>query len=524
MTRGGLPRLSIRGVSKSFGSTQALESISLDLYPGEALALVGENGAGKSTLLKILSGAHTADQGELTIDGEPYLPSSPMRARELGVAMIYQELSLAPHLTVLENILLGRDSTLFGILKRSDEKKIAARALERIGQPHIDLNTQVRRLTPAERQLVEIARALAGEARILIMDEPTSSLTALDTRNLFKAIRDLKEQGVSILYVSHFLEEVMEIGDRAVILRDGRSVAEGNLNELTIPEIIHHMIGRDIDEFFPKVPHQPGETILRVENLEGLRLPRGVSLEVRRGEIIGIGGLVGAGRSEFLRTIFGLDPLKKGLVQVVKSKENLAHSSPLSALWVDGGEIRKRWQAGLGFVSEDRKNEGLATSLSIGENLSLTRLKPYTQRGIFLPWKRYQACSEWIRKLGIVCRSPDQPVRALSGGNQQKVAFGRLLHHDADLLLLDEPTRGIDVASKAHLYRLIGEAAAQGKAVVMVSSYLPELFGVCDRLAVMRKGILSELRPVPEWTEEQVMRFAVADNSTEIRISGGALG
>lgn len=497
--------------------------MSLDLYPGEVLALVGENGAGKSTFLKILSGAHQADRGELAMDGQPYT-SSPSRAREQGVAMIYQELSLAPHLTVLENILLGRDCARYGILKSPEERKIARRALDRIGQSRIELDTRVSLLTPAERQLVEIARALAGEARILIMDEPTSSLTALDTRNLFKAILDLKAQGVSILYVSHFLEEVMEIGDRAVILRDGRSVAEGNLKDLTIPVIIQHMIGRKMDDFFPKVPHEPGEVLLRIESLSGNRLPHNVTLEVRRGEIIGIGGLVGAGRSEFLRAIFGLDPARKGSVQMIGRPGNLAHSSPWSALWVGGGEIRRRWQAGMGFVSEDRKNEGLATSLSIAENLSLTRLKPYTRLGFFLPWRRYRACSEWISRLGIVCRSPDQSVRSLSGGNQQKVAFGRLLHHDADLLLLDEPTRGIDVASKAHLYRLIGEAAEQGKAVVMVSSYLPELFGVCDRLTVMRKGVLSEARSVSEWTEGQVMRFAVAENDSEIPLNGGRPG
>ncbi len=499
------PLLRMRDICKSFGSTMALDGVGLDLYPGEVLALVGENGAGKSTLLKILSGAHKPDSGMIEMDGEPFIPGSPLHAREQGVAMIYQELSLAPHLTVYENIHLGRDLSQCGILKKHAEKEIAKAALIRTGHTGLPLERKVSALNPAERQVVEIARALAGKARILIMDEPTSSLTVVDTRNLFKAIHELKQQGVSILYVSHFLEEVAEVADRVVVIRDGRSVGEGRMNDLSIPQIIHWMVGREIDEMFPKVPHSPGEVLLQVERLSGLKLPQGASFEVRRGEILGIGGLVGAGRSELLRAIFGLERVQSGSVRISAYSGNLTGSdSP-----------RRSWQAGMGLVSEDRKLEGLATGLSIAENLCLSHLKPYTRMGIFLPWMRSKCCEKWVKDLGIVCRSSDQLVSALSGGNQQKVAFGRLLHHNADLLLLDEPTRGIDVSSKAHLYRLIGEAAAQGKAVVMVSSYLPELFGVCDRLAVMRRGSLSKSRPVGEWTEDEMMRYAVAEVTEE---------
>ncbi len=499
------PLLKMRDIRKAFGSTLALDGVELDLYPGEVLALVGENGAGKSTLLKILSGAHKPDCGTVEMEGVPFLPGSPLRAREQGVAMIYQELSLAPHLTVSENIHLGRDIRRWGLLNKRAEREVATAALARTGHTGLSLDRKVSALNPAERQIVEIARALAAKARVLIMDEPTSSLTAVDTRNLFKAIGELKQQGVSILYVSHFLEEVAEVADRVVVLRDGRTVGEGLMKDLTIPQIIRWMVGREIEDMFPRIPHEPGEVLLKVEGLNGIKLPVGATFEIRRGEILGIGGLVGAGRSELLRAIFGLDPVRSGSIQVSSFSSNLA----------DGNSPRLSWKAGMGMVSEDRKTEGLATELTIADNLCLTHLQPYTRMGVFLPWLRRRMCAQWVKDLGIVCRSSDQRVSALSGGNQQKVAFGRLLHHNADLLLLDEPTRGIDVSSKAHLYRLIGEAAARGKAIVMVSSYLPELFGVCDRLAVMRRGNLSRSRPVTEWTEDEMMRYAVAESSDE---------
>lgn len=497
------PRLVMRNIGKSFGSTHAVDGVNLEVRAGEVLALVGENGAGKSTLLKILSGAHPPDRGSLEMDGRPFTPGSPHHARIEGVAMIYQELSLAPHLSVLENILLGREVTNLGVLRKSREREVAAHALGRAGRPDLPLDAKVSSLSSAERQIVEIARALAGEARLLIMDEPTSSLTAHDARNLFRTIRELRESGVSILYVSHFLEEVAEVADRVVVMRDGHKVGEGRMEELSIEEIIRLMVGREIGELFPKVAHGRGEELLEVKDLHGVKLPKGVSFNVHRGEVLGIGGLVGAGRSELLRALFGLDPIRSGSVRV----------SLLEREFSRGSGPGERWRAGAGMVAEDRKSEGLATQLSIADNLTLTHLSPYTRWGVYLPWKCRAASGKWAVNLGLVCRSVDQPVASLSGGNQQKVAFGRLLHHDVDLFLLDEPTRGIDVGSKSHLYRLIGEAASRGKAVVMVSSYLPELFGVCDRLAVMRKGVLSEPRPVEDWTEEEMMRWAVAEGS-----------
>jgi ribose transport system ATP-binding protein len=489
------------GIHKAFGSTQALAGVDLSIVPGEVLALVGENGAGKSTLMKVLSGAHAPDKGSMTLEGEPFRPGSPHEAREKGVAMIYQELALAPHLSVQENIFLGRETSRFGILERRQERDAARRALQTVGHADLPLNAKVAALSPALRQMVEIARAIASEAKVLVMDEPTSSLGAQDMERLFRVIADLKSQGVSIIYISHFLEEVAQVADRVVVLRDGRSVGGGSMSELTIDKIIRLMVGREIESLFPRVDRNPGETLLEVENLSGIRLPRGASFRIRRGEVVGIAGLVGAGRTELLRALFGLDAILSGEVRLGVSLR------PLSKL----GRPRERWKNGVGFVSEDRKEEGLAVRLSVAENLSLTRLSPYTRGGAFLPWKRRGAVSKVAERMRIVCDSVDQSVASLSGGNQQKVALARLLHHDADLFLLDEPTRGIDVGSKAQIYELIGEAAAAQKAVLMVSSYLPELFGVCDRIAVMRKGTLSEARPTEEWTEEEVMRYATSE-------------
>lgn len=416
--------------------------------------------------------------------------------------MIYQELSLAPHLTVVENIFLGRESANFGLLRKKSEREIAAEALAQVGKSDLSLDAKVASLNPAQRQMVEIARALAADARVLIMDEPTSSLTAVDMENLFRVIADLKQNGTSIVYISHFLEEVAEVADRVEVLRDGQTVGGGMMEDLSIQQIINLMVGREIDELFPKVPHEAGEEILRIEDLEGIKLPLGVSFEIHRGEVFGIAGLVGAGRTELLRAVFGLDRVRSGSVRMAAAvRDFTSSSSPAS-----------RWKAGIGYVSEDRKEEGLATELSVAENLTLTRLEPYTHFGVFLPWERSAASKEWAEEMQIVCGSVEKPISSLSGGNQQKVAFARLLHHDADLLLLDEPTRGIDVASKAQIYQLIGEAAAAGKAVLVVSSYLPELFGVCDRLAVMRKGTLSEARAITDWTEEEVMHYAIAEN------------
>jgi len=484
------------GITKRFGSTQALRGVELALRPGEVHALVGENGAGKSTLMKVLSGALRPDAGTMTLDGAPYAPRNPQEGRARGVAMIYQELTLAPHLTVEANVMLGLEQTRCGFLRQAEHRRRVAEALAVLEHPEITPDSPVAHLAPAAQQLVEIARALILDVRLLVLDEPTSSLTQEDASRLFDLIRRLKGRGVTVVYISHFLEEVQAIADRFTVLRDGQSVGGGDdVKDFSAEQIIERMVGRSLTDQFPRVPHAAGEPILELKDVAGVDLPRGVSLTLRRGEIVGIAGIVGAGRTELLRAVFGLDAVRSGDI-VVKTIRGSA-ASP-----------RQRIDQGLGMLSEDRKQEGLALAQSIADNLTYTRLRPYSLLGWLNLGTRRQAVGDWLHKLNVRCAGPDQAVGELSGGNQQKVALGRLLHQQADVLLLDEPTRGVDVGSKAEIYRLIGELAAQGKAVLFVSSYLPELLGVCDRLAVMARGKLSAVKPTAEWQPEQVMAFA----------------
>ncbi len=488
-------RLSMTGIAKRFGQTAALRGVDLDLLPGEVHALVGENGAGKSTLMKVLSGAVVPDAGRMTLDGKPYAPANPQAARRQGVAMIYQELTLAPHLSVEANIMLGQEESRLGFLRRAVHRRRVEEVLAVLQHPEIRPDSPVGRLSPGAQQLVEIARALLVEARVMVLDEPTSALTQEDARRLFDLMRRLRQRGVSLVYISHFLEEVQEVADRFTVLRDGRTVGTGEVAQFARERIIEMMVGRSLTEQYPRVPHTAGEPVLELKDLLGVELPRGVSLTLRRGEILGIAGIIGAGRTELLRAVFGLDPVRAGQV-VVK------------AVGAPAGP-RRRIEQGVGLLSEDRKEEGLTLTQSIADNLTYSWLRPYRRFGWLNLAARRRAVSDWLTRLGVRCAGPDQAVGELSGGNQQKVALGRLLHQQADVLLLDEPTRGVDVGSKAEIYRLIGELAAQGRAVLFVSSYLPELLGVCDRLAVMTRGRLSPVRPVAEWDEEQVMAAAV---------------
>jgi ribose transport system ATP-binding protein len=487
------PLLQMQGIRKRFGATVALDGVDLHVHRGEVLALVGENGAGKSTLMKVLSGAHAPDSGQMLLDGKPYVPKNPLDARQAGVAMIYQELSLAPHLSVAENILLGVEPTRGPLLNLAAMQRSASEAVAQVGLSHIPLNTVVANLSVAERQLVEIARAVALGSRVLVFDEPTSSLTQADIARLFQLVKRLKAQQHAIIYISHFLEEVKELSDRFTVLRDSKSVGDGMTGGANTAEIIALMVGRDVHDLYPRSKRTPGEVALEVKGLSGQEKPLDVSLQLRRGEVLGIAGLVGAGRTELLRTIFGLDTVRSGQVKVqaVSSKETANASSASPA---------QRWAQSVGMVSEDRKLEGLALDLSISENLTFTRLPAF-----FSPRKLNQDAREYADKLFVKRRDVRQPIGDLSGGNQQKVAIARLLYHGADILLLDEPTRGIDVGSKAQIYRVIDELACQGKAILMVSSYLPELLGTCDRIAVMCRGVLLPARPVEGINEHSIM-------------------
>jgi len=489
-------------ITKRFGPTVALQGVDLSLQRGEVHALVGENGAGKSTLMKVLSGALQPDSGEMLLAGEPYRPRHPAEARRAGVTMVYQELALAPHLSVADNIMLGLEPTRWGLVHRREAQARVRDALAQLGHPDLSPQAIVGHLSPAAQQLTEIARALVSGCRVLVLDEPTSSLTQSDVGHLFDLVRRLRGSGLGLIYISHVIEEVKQIADRVTVLRDGQVAGGGAAAELSPAQIVRLMVGREVTDLYPRSPRAPGEVVLELEGLAGETLLRHASLQLRRGEVLGIAGLMGSGRTELLRTLFGLEPVRAGQVRLG------VHVGPASPL--------RRWQQGCGMLSEDRKGEGLALAMSVADNMTLTRLG-----GSFVSGARQQASARhWVETLAIRCRSVRQPVSDLSGGNQQKVALARLLHHGADVLLFDEPTRGIDVGSKAEIYRLIdqlasGADARQPAAILMVSSYLPELLGICDRLAVMSRGRLLPPRPATGLTEEAIMLQATGQEARD---------
>jgi len=500
-------RLQMLGMCKRFGATVALEDVGIEVAGGQVLALVGENGAGKSTLMKVLSGAVKADAGQMWLNGVAYRPSNPLEARRAGVAMIYQELSLTPHLSVQENIMLGMEPTTLGVVRWKEVRRRAIESLKEFDNPELTPDARVSKLSVGSQQLVEIARALAIGCRVLVLDEPTSSLTQQDVERLFELIGRLKRQGKAVVYISHFIEEVKRVADRVTVLRDGKVVGSSDVAAITTNEIIALMVGRQVEELYPRSARQAGEVVLEIEDLAGLEKPESASLQLRRGEVLGIAGLVGAGRTELLRSLFGLEPVRRGQIRLG------VYTGPASPV--------RRWMQGAGILSEDRKEEGLALSLSVADNVTLSRLKGFGPFRLVLPGRQDRAAQRWIERLDIHCRGPRQPVSSLSGGNQQRVALARLLQHDVDVLLLDEPTRGIDVAAKALIYKLIDALAtgspAEGrapKAVLIVSSYLPELMGVCDRVAVMCRGRLGLTHRIDEVDEHKLMLEATGQEAS----------
>jgi ribose transport system ATP-binding protein len=489
----------MRGVEKRFGPTVALAGVDLEARAGEVLAVLGENGAGKSTLMKVLAGAAFPDAGSMSLGGETYAPRSPADARARGVAMIYQELSLAPHLTVEQNLLLGREPTRGPFLDSRPSRERARAALAAVGRADLSLDAPVQRLPPAERQLVEIARALALESRVLVLDEPTSSLAAEDVARLSALLRDLRARGLAIVYISHVLEEVFAIADRFLVLRDGGSVASGKIADVDANALVAHMVGHGLADNAPRARRPAGEVVLRIEGSGQIG-----GLEVRRGEIVGIAGLVGAGRTELLRAIFGLDPRVRGDITALGDITVLEDSGPSTP--------RARWKQGVGMLSEDRAKEGLALALSVADNLCLASLDGIAKAGFLREAWVERAAAPWIDRLRIRCSGPGQQVRALSGGNQQKVALARLLAADCDLLLLDEPTRGIDVGAKAEIHARLDELArgSPPRAVLVVSSDLDELLHLCDRIAVMARGTLGSARPARELDRRAILLEATA--------------
>lgn len=490
--------LQVRGISKRFGPTRALQGVDLEVARGEVLALIGENGAGKSTLLKVLSGAHRADSGTLWMNEKAYQPRSPHDARVAGIAMIYQELNLAPDLSVEDNVLLGQAGTGVGTLRRSRQRQRVNEVLETVGLGFLDPRAIVGYQSVATQQLIEIARALVRQANVILFDEPTSSLPQKDVLRLFQIIQTLRTRGIGVIYISHFLEEVREVADRYVVLRDGRNVGHGNIDDASDDQIISMMVGRDVEDLYPAVPHTPGEPWVQIQGLQGNPLPKPTTGSLRKGEIFGIAGLVGAGRTELLRSIFSLDYVEAGVV-CVNSRQIR-------------DTVQAKMKAGFGFLSEDRKNEGLAQDLSLIENITLSRLSDYTTFGLINLRRRKEVSERLMEQVQVKAHSSFQAVSELSGGNQQKVAISRILHQKSDILLLDEPTKGIDVGTKAEIYRMMGELAAAGKTVVFVSSYLPELLAVCDRIGVMARGNLRQVRETKDWTEEQILQTAIEIN------------
>ncbi len=494
------PHFEMHGISKRFGATIALKNVNFSVYPGSVHALVGENGAGKSTLMKILSGVYKPDNGTMAVEGTPFSPKNPMDARAQGIGMIYQELSLAPHLTVAENIFLGREPVRWGRLDRTQMRRSSRKVLDTLGHGDILPDIKVYRLPVSVKQIVEIARTLVSGCRVLVFDEPTSSLGQKDVWRLFELIKRLKSRGLAVVYISHFLEEVRKIADQVTVLRDGAVTGCSPVDRISDDHIIKMMVGRDVSELYPRTRHRSGEVVLSARDIYGARLPRHAGLVVYRGEILGIFGLVGAGRTEFLRILFGLDPIQSGKIKMA------GHSGYFSP--------RHRWAQGVGYLSENRKEEGLAVNLSVADNLTLSRLQNMGPGGLILHSRQKKFAGKWIDRLNITCRHALQKALHLSGGNQQKVALARLLHHDVDILLLDEPTKGIDVAAKAKIYEILDHLVSKNKTIILVSSYPPELLGICDRIAVMCRGKIVAVKSARQWEAHSLMLAATGQGET----------
>ncbi|BCL80681.1 ribose import ATP-binding protein RbsA [Ktedonobacteria bacterium brp13] len=491
------PVVQLSHIEKSFGPVQVLKDVALEMYRGEVLCLVGENGAGKSTLIKIMTGAVSRDGGTYLIDGQDVGYPSPSQARELGVGVVYQELSLLPEVSVEENLLMGRLPVRWGIVNKQELRERAMGMLERVGLNKVNPGVLISELPVATRQMVEIAKVLGANARIVIFDEPTTALSEDDARHLLQLIDRLKkEEGVSVLYVTHRLEEIFELGDRITVLRDGQFITTAATSQFTHDSLIRSMVGRQIETLYPKRGHKDvGKTVLAVQGLRLKGSPYPINLEVHAGEIVGLGGLVGAGRTETVRAIFGADPVDAGKVFV--------DGVPLPAR-----SPRQAVRAGLGLLTEDRKELGLLADLSIRENVTVAKLSAVSQYGVISRKQEESLVNELVPHLRLKFHSIEQPISSLSGGNQQKVLLSRWLATNAKILLLDEPTKGVDVGAKADIYTIIGDLAAHGLGIIVVSSYLPELLGICDRVIVLHDfGVTGEL-PIAEATEEAVLQLA----------------
>jgi ribose transport system ATP-binding protein len=491
------PILEMRGIHKRFPGVYALRNVSFAVREGSVHGIVGENGAGKSTLMRILSGASLADEGEVLIDGAIVSAPSPDRMLQLGIAVIYQELAQAPHLTVAENLFLGRLPTKFGAVDWRRAKVETDRVLGKLGFK-VDPGARIDAISVAQRQMVEIGKAIAREARIIVLDEPSAVLGDTELDRLFSTIRDLsRNHGVSFVYITHRLKELYEICDEVTVMRDGRVVSSSPSNEITTADLIRQMVGRELTDLFPKRSEPTDGIRLAISGLQRHGILRDISFDVRRGEILGICGLAGSGRTEVLRAIAGADPIDGGEIRV----------DGRIAL-IDGP--KKALSMGIGLLPEDRKSEGLFLDQSVAFNLTISALRAITMRGLINRRRENEIVSRFIHQMGIKTPGASTKTRTLSGGNQQKCGIARQLNAGTQILLIDEPTRGVDVAAKRDIYDLLVElTAVRGASVVMVSSELPEILGLCNRIVVMREGEISTILKGGSATEEEIMVHAV---------------
>jgi ABC-type sugar transport system ATPase subunit len=492
--------LEMKNISKAFYGVQALNNVDFSVLRGETHILLGENGAGKSTLVKILSGAYHKDAGEIFFDGEPIEISTPLDAQRKGISIIYQEFNLIPGLSVAENIFLGREPVKGNKLINWRVLNEDAKAI--LDKLHADVSPTalVATLSVAEQQFVEIAKALSFGAKLIIMDEPSATLTPAEIDRLFAVIRDLKRAGVSIIYISHHLDEIFEIGDRVTVLRDGELVATDDIKNVTKDMIIRWMVGRDLTNTYPPRTTTPGEVVLEVQNLSRRGELHDISFHLRRGEILGIAGLVGSGRTELVRALYGADPIDRGEIKL--HGRTLAIKTPKESI-----------KNGIGFLPEDRKQEGLVLEQSVKNNVTLANLVKVVKNGIISGSAEKAAVDEYVRNLGIRTVNQQVLIKNLSGGNQQKVVLAKWLFTDSDILIFDEPTRGIDVGAKYEIYQLMNRLTEQGKSVIMVSSELPEIIGMSDRVLVLHNGRITGEYTRDQFDQELIMKNAAGEAS-----------
>lgn len=488
--------LRMTGISKRFGGIQALKNVNFDLNEGEIHALLGENGAGKSTLIKILSGVYQSDSGEILYNGQAVSVNDPAMACRLGISTIFQELNVVPELSVAENMMLGREpvKTFAGLIDRSILREKCQTVLKTLNIS-LSLDTPVKKLNTAMQQMVEIGRSLLIDAKIIIMDEPTASLSEAEVESLFQLIAGLKQRGVSIIYISHRLEEVISICDRATILRNGKVTAMCTKEELTLEKIIKNMVGYEVEERYPKVQHEIGETVLEVKNLGCSGHFSQINFEVKAGEVLGLAGLVGSKRTDVAQAIFGVDKYEEG--------EILLHGEA-----VPKGSVEKAMQMGIALIPEERKIQGLVMGLSIKKNISLPLLKKLSRFGVINQKEETKVAEHMKKQLQIKAESLEQEVQNLSGGNQQKVVLAKWLYAKPKVVILDEPTRGIDVGAKIEVYKLINSLAAEGVAIILISSELPEIMGMSDRIIVMSRGKITGTFTSGGVTEEEILACA----------------